>query len=95
MRIMWHITCEFYFDCLLFFKKCRKVILETKIDHDLNALFNGGKMIFLRKNALLIVASKFLQTLRKLTAKLQLTIFKHWIGPRNYFEYQINGIWRF
>ena len=43
---MRYITHEFYFVCLLSFKKCRKVILETKIDHALNALFNSGKMIF-------------------------------------------------
>lgn len=68
---MRYITHEFYFECLLSLKKCRKVILETKVDHALNALFNSGKMIF-KKYILLTVASKFLQTLRELTTKLQL-----------------------
>lgn len=56
---MRYITHEFYFECLLSLKKCRKVILETKVDHALNALFNSGKMIF-KKYILLTVASKFL-----------------------------------
>lgn len=42
MKRVGHIICEFYFDCLLFLKKCKEVILETKIDHDFNAL----EMIF-------------------------------------------------
>lgn len=54
-----------------FFKKCRKVILQTKIDHNLDALLNSGKMI-LKKYILLSVASIFLCTLRELTAKVQL-----------------------
>lgn len=54
-----------------FFKKYSKAILETEIDRVLNALFNSGKW-FLGEYILVSVASKFLKTLRELTAKLQL-----------------------